>query len=791
MIIKKTEDKKFFFLIFGSIFTVIFFSIYLITPKECFDKKLFNSIKELGYGSIKTCYTNENIKKGIKQKLIKIPFAYKIAAKIKITFFKDFATQDNINFDLYDKSKGVYDNSYIPKNILALTENELSQIIKNYKNKADKNKKFESWTRSHANNWNNKFIDTNLINTTNIKNLDLLWKYNSNNSKDKSLWKENAEANPVFDDGILYFLSSDRSLNAINVVTGNMIWKKNFIATPSRRGFLINEEKGKKYIYITSNRRLFKINAKDGNLEKSFGDSGSVFAGLILVAPVIYNNNIVLLEVIKRNILTYNINDGDLTSKTPMHPQNEIKELSIPWGGAALDSETGYLFYTTGNPKPSLYGVNRPGKNLNSNSVIAFDLNNLKIVWSFQETSHDLWDFDLGSPPIIADIDFKNHSLKVVIITSKTGNTFIFERNSGKTLFDINYKKAPASKISGEFTSNYQIFNTLPERFSRTEFDLSNLRSIFFEDKNFIKKFKEESIWGWFEPPSLDKDLILFGIHGGNSWYGASFNQKNNVIYIPSQNVPYKIKMNYQSEEGQNDINFPENLKKAHKLYINNCSSCHGATRNGNIKMNVQKIVNYVPSLVGMTTHKNLKSKINDYDNFTKKHTSLETNINKNDYNELIKLFKFWDNSILKSNKMKMDGFWAKNIGKDNMLITKPPWGEIIALNIESGKILWKSPFGYKKINGQEKKIGTLSNGGLSSTSSGVIFANGTADSYAIALDASNGQELWKYKMDAPGTTPPILFTHNNKFYVSFVSTGVQFYNSNKKDFSIYTFGLK
>ena len=63
-------------------------------------------------------------------------------------------------------------------------------------------------------------------------------------------------------------------------------------------------------------------------------------------------------------------------------------------------------------------------------SLIAYDLNNQKIVWTFQETAHDLWDADLSSPPILADINFKNNKLKVVIITTKLGNTFIFERIS-------------------------------------------------------------------------------------------------------------------------------------------------------------------------------------------------------------------------------------------------------------------------------------------------------------------------------------------------------------------------
>jgi quinoprotein glucose dehydrogenase len=64
-------------------------------------------------------------------------------------------------------------------------------------------------------------------------------------------------------------------------------------------------------------------------------------------------------------------------------------------GGAAFDDKKGIVFVNTGNPHPSTYGVNRPGDNKNSASVIAIDVNKQKVIWSFQETSHDLWDFDI------------------------------------------------------------------------------------------------------------------------------------------------------------------------------------------------------------------------------------------------------------------------------------------------------------------------------------------------------------------------------------------------------------
>ena len=60
-----------------------------------------------------------------------------------------------------------------------------------------------------------------------------------------------------------------------------------------------------------------------------------------------------------------------------------------------MNSELGIVYLNTGNPLPTNYGVHRPGNNKNTNSVIAISLDKEKILWTFQETAHDLWNFDI------------------------------------------------------------------------------------------------------------------------------------------------------------------------------------------------------------------------------------------------------------------------------------------------------------------------------------------------------------------------------------------------------------
>jgi len=106
------------------------------------------------------------------------------------------------------------------------------------------------------------------------------------------------------------------------------------------------------------------------------------------------------------------------------------------------------------------------------------------------------------------------------------------------------------------------------------------------------------------------------------------------------------------------------------------------------------------------------------------------------------------------------------------------------------GEILWKTPVGYLKKNGEKIKIGTPIFGGLALNGSGILFATGTDDNLAYAIDTKTGEEMWSYQMDAAGSAPPIIFNYHGKQYVSFVSTGGQYHNYKEKGSSIYTFGI-
>ena len=67
----------------------------------------------------------------------------------------------------------------------------------------------------------------------------------------------------------------------------------------------------------------------------------------------------------------------------------------------AVDLKTRTVFFVVGNPSPDLYGAERPGDNLYTNSMVAVDLDKGTYKWHFQYIAHDVWDLDAVSPPIL------------------------------------------------------------------------------------------------------------------------------------------------------------------------------------------------------------------------------------------------------------------------------------------------------------------------------------------------------------------------------------------------------
>ena len=180
--------------------------------------------------------------------------------------------------------------------------------------------------------------------------------------------------------------------------------------------------------------------------------------------------------------------------------------------------------------------VLQAGNNKYSNSIVAIDLENKKLLWEFQEIQHDIWNFDIASPPILTSITNDNQKIDVVIAPTKFGNTLVLDRLSGDNIFEYKEVKVPLSNVPGEKTSFYQKIFSLPEPFSNQYFTDDQVTDISKKSSDFVKEKIKESNYGLFVPNSIDKKNIIY--KGGAQWMGASVDNNNGIMYLTSNDIP-------------------------------------------------------------------------------------------------------------------------------------------------------------------------------------------------------------------------------------------------------------
>jgi quinoprotein glucose dehydrogenase len=120
-------------------------------------------------------------------------------------------------------------------------------------------------------------------------------------------------------------------------------------------------------------------------------------------------------------------------------------------------------------------------------------------------------------------------------------------------------------------------------------------------------------------------------------------------------------------------------------------------------------------------------------------------------------------------------GFYLHNfVNRWGMPCWKPPYGTMSAYDLDTGKLLWRKPFGEVQKWGfyMPKSWGSVTIGGPLITESGVVFVGGSMDARVRAIDVESGDVLWKAQVDAPAVANPGTYVYKGRQYVVFVAGG-------------------
>ena len=205
--------------------------------------------------------------------------------------------------------------------------------------------------------------------------------------------------------------------------------------------------------------------------------------------------------------------DGEFGAETWPKGAWQTRGGANSWSGVTLDRERGLVFLPTGSATPDFWGGDRAGDNLFANSLLALDARTGERRWHFQFVHHDLWDRDLPAPPTLVTIERDGRKIDAVAQTTKAGYVYVFERESGEPVFEIEERPVPGALVDGQHVSKTQPFPVAPPPYTRQRFDLSWL-----DDRGeAFRKAQLERLAGVrmgenYIPPSLEGSIDVPGL---------------------------------------------------------------------------------------------------------------------------------------------------------------------------------------------------------------------------------------------------------------------------------------
>ena len=630
------------------------------------------------------------------------------------------------------------------------------------------------------------------INKKNVTQLDVAWVYHTGDFGEM-------QCNPLVIDGVLYGTTAACEVFALDAATGKEKWrfapseKKNYLKS---RGVSYWGKGNDRRILFTYDEWLYALDAGTGKPVITFGENGSVSLKTGLgerakdryvmsrTPGTVYRNLIIMPLVVSRvpgYIQAFNVETGDLewifhtiprpdeygveTWPDGIH-KNDLIGGANNWAGMALDKERGIVYVPTGSAhSPSdFWGGNRTGENLFANTLLALDARTGERIWHYQIVHHDLLDRDLPSPPSLATIRRNGKKQDVVVQTTKTGQVFVFGRETGDPVFSIGEVSFPASELEGEQAWPTQPIAQTPKPFSRQSLTENDINP-YSKDKDSLMAFFRNAKTGMYTPLSQTPTIIFPGYDGGAEWGGVAVDT-NGVMYVNANEMAWVSGLSPTANNGDGSSSGPGG-----RVYTTYCSMCHGKDLSGNPASGYPSLKN-IKQRLDKSTLSGIVSKgkgmMPGFPGISEKEKEALVAYLFEGENEKPTMEAGHVEQVSTPDiPWKFNGF-KKFLDSEGMPGISPPWGTLSAINLNTGRYVWQKSFGELD-DLTEKGIpptGTENYGGPVVTAGGLLFIAATKDGYFRAYDKESGAELWKYKLPAGGYATPAVYEVDGCQYV-------------------------
>jgi len=455
------------------------------------------------------------------------------------------------------------------------------------------------------------------ITADNFNDLEVAWRFKTDNLGSRPEYK--LEGTPLAVNGIVYTTAGTRrSIIALDGASGELLWVHRYpegvrgANAPrqlSGRGlaYWTDGRNDQRILYVTPGYRLIALDAKTGQPVKTFGKDGVVDLKVGVVygegkqidldtgeiglhsTPTVVKDVVLIGSAMKEGMTVkthnntkglaraFDVRTGRLlwTFHTIPKPGEEGNDTWLNnswavngntgvWTQITVDEELGLVYLPVESPTSDYYGGSRPGANLFGESLVCVDLQTGKRKWYFQFVHHPIWDHDLSSAPLIADVTVNGRPRKVVAVPSKQAWLFVFDRVTGEPIWPIEEKPVPKGDVPGEWYSPTQPHPPAALMYGRN--------SVHFPDDliDFTPELRaqaEKQITKYryyndvvYNPPMVgDMKGILGAItmgaaNGGTNWPGGGYNPETHTVFAMAATASIAAESVAPPPEGFSDM---------------------------------------------------------------------------------------------------------------------------------------------------------------------------------------------------------------------------------------------
>ncbi len=414
-----------------------------------------------------------------------------------------------------------------------------------------------------------------------------------------------------------------------------------------------------------------------------------VVGDLVITGSAIGDNRAAMVE--SGVVRAFDVRSG--RQRWAWQPVPEGLSAANAWAPLSADPQRDLVFVPTGSAAPDFFGGARGGDNTHANSLVALRASTGALVWHRQLVHHDLWDFDLPAQPTLIELRRGTQTVPAVVQATKTGMLFVFHRETGEPLFEVQERRVPLSDVPGEKAAPTQPFSTLPPLSRHAPVTPDDAWGLAPWDRgkcfDAIAQYRSEGI---FTPPTLKGSILLPGYAGGSNWGGVAFDPASQTVIANTMDVGFVVAL----------------IERAR---------------------------------------------------FDEERSSGR--------------FEGWEFARQEGTPYGMRRrVLSSPIG---LPCIAPPWGQLAAVDLGSGRIRWQVPLGSTRDKAPWPfwlDLGMPNTGGPLITASGLVFIGAATDDYLRAFELASGRLLWRARLPAGGQASPMSYSVGGRQFVAIAAGG-------------------